>query len=198
MIVGGADFAQAFRDFFLFISSSYVRHFCHLHESRRLTGCSGEETFFGTKGVIRLLRSFSSSSYIRLFRKDSEVFSNASFAVVVEHSTVDLLLQYLPLLTTLLPLFAISPDVRTTKFIATDAVWHDSQGEGFPFDQVLPTTTEILPFLSDFLKNRSEPRALSRLHGAPDIIASYLDQLPALGLLDPSGPDQLGVEARAE
>lgn len=65
---------------------------------------------------------------------------------------------------------------------------HDSQGEGYPFDQVLPTTTEILPFLSDFLKNRSEPRALSRLHGAPDIIASYLDQLPAIGLREHPRP----------
>lgn len=112
MIVGSADFAHAFWAFFLFIYSSYVRHFCHLHESRMLTVSSGEEalaeTIIRMKGAIPI----SPQHLLDLFYQALlERFSSP-------HSPIDLLPQYLPLLTTLHSLSAISSDVPTAKFIA--------------------------------------------------------------------------------
>lgn len=116
MIVGSADFAHAFWAFFLFINSSYVRHFCHLHESRMLTVSSEEEVLAET--IIRMKGAIPSSPQHLLdlfYQALLERFSSP-------HSPIDLLPQYLPLLTTLHSLSAISSDVPTAKFIATGAV----------------------------------------------------------------------------
>ena len=147
--------------------------------------------------------------YQALSDEEPEVHSNAAFAVgvLVEHSTVDLSPQYLHLLAALRPHFEVAPDAPAAKFNARDnAAGAVSRmiiknTTAIPLDQVLPVIVGVLPLKNDFLENRPVFRALFHLfRSAPDAVALYLDQLlPVFAhVLDPSGPDQLGDDVRAE
>lgn len=147
--------------------------------------------------------------YQALSDDEPEVHSNAAFAVgvLVEHSAVDLSPQYLHLLAALRPLFEVPSDAPTAKLNARDnAAGAVSRmilknSDAIPLDQVLPVIVGILPLKNDFLENRPVFRALFHLfRRVPGVIAPYLDQLlPVFAhVLDPSGPDQLGDEVRAE
>lgn len=135
--------------------------------------------------------------------------SNAAFAVsvLVEHSTVDLSPQYLHLLAALHPLFEVPSVASTAKLNArNNAAGAVSRmilkkSEAIPLDQVLPVIVGILPLKNDFHENRPAFRALFHLfRSVLGVIAPYLDQLLLVfaHVLDPSVPDQLGDEVRAE
>lgn len=147
--------------------------------------------------------------YQALSDEEPEVHSNAAFAVgvLVENSTVDLSPQYLHLLSALQPLFSVPPDAPTARLNARDNAAGAvsrlivKKTEAVPLDQVLPVIVGILPLKNDFLENRPVFAALFHLfRTAPSVIAPYLDQLLLVfaHVLDPSGPDQLGDEVRAE
>lgn len=147
--------------------------------------------------------------YRALSDSDAEVQSNAAFAVgqLVENSEVDLSPQYLHLLAALRPLFVVTPDAPAAKLNAKDnaagAVGRLllRNAAATPLDQVLPVFIDALPLKNDYLENRPVFRALFhlfRISGAA--LYPFMDRLLQVfaHVLDPSGPDQVGDEIRAE
>jgi len=70
-----------------------------------------------------------------------------------------------------------------------------------PLDQVLPILIGALPLKNDYLENRPVFRAIFHLFGTnPQSLHPYIDRLlPVFAhVLDPSGPDQVGDQTRAE
>lgn len=147
--------------------------------------------------------------YRALSDSDAEVQSNAAFAVgqLVENSEVDLSPQYLHLLAALRPLFVVTPDAPAAKLNAKDnaagAVGRLllRNAAATPLDQVLPVFIDALPLKNDYLENRPVFRALFhlfRISGAT--LYPFMDRLLQVfaHVLDPSGPDQVGDEIRAE
>lgn len=223
----GPDFQQAFATFLPLISKYYVSTFTffkYFHcliiwhpqkKSRSLSdrssaiGCLAE-IISGMKGAITpstepLLELF----YRALSDDDAEVSSNAAFAagLLVENSDIDLSPQYLHLLAALRPHFTVAPDAPSAKFNARDnAAGAVSRlivrnTAAVPLDQVLPVVIGVLPLKNDFLENRAVFRAIFHLfRTAPAVLVPYVDQLlPVFAhVLDPSAPDQLGDETRAE
>lgn len=147
--------------------------------------------------------------YRALSDEESEVQCNAAFAsgLLIEHSTMDLSPQYLHLLTALRPLFVVAPDSPSAKLNARDnavgAVGRMlvKNTAAMPLDQVLPVFFDALPLGNDFLENRPVFRAIFHLFKTqPAVLAPYLDKLLHVFafVLDPTGPDQVGDEIRAE
>jgi len=204
----GADFAQAFGTFFPLIAKYYGKN-RSLSDRSSAIGCLAE-IISGIKNAVTphtqpLLELF----YKALGDSEAEVQSNACFAagLLVEHTEIDLTPQYLPLLAALRPLFDVPQDAPRSRLNAKDnatgavARLIYRNYAAVPLDQVLPVFVAALPLKEDFLENRPVFRALFHLfRTAPQTLGAHLDALlPVFGhVLDPSGPDQLGDEARAE
>lgn len=147
--------------------------------------------------------------YRALSDTEAEVQTNAAFAsgLLVEHSEMDLSPQYLHLLAAYRPLFATANDAPAAKLNARDnAVGAVSRlivknTAAVPLDQVLPVLFDALPLKNDFLENRPVFRAIFHLfHTNAQVLHPYLERLLQVFafVLDPSGPDQIGDEIRAE
>ncbi|KAH7885809.1 ARM repeat-containing protein [Phlebopus sp. FC_14] len=204
----GPDFAQAFGTFFPLISKYYKKN-RSLSDRSSAIGCLAE-IIAGMKSSV----TPSTEPLLELFYKalsdpEAEVQSNACFAVglLVEHSEVDLSPQYLPLLSALRPLFDVSQDGPPARLNAKDnaagavARLIVRNTAAVPLEQVLPILIAALPLKNDYLENRPVFRALFYLfRSSPQVLGPYLDRLLAVFavVLDPSGPDQIGDDARAE
>jgi hypothetical protein len=147
--------------------------------------------------------------YRALSDPDAEVQSNAAFAsgLLVEFSEVDLSPQYLHLLAAFRPLFVLLPNASAAKSNARDnaagavARLIIRNTAAVPLDQVLPVLVDALPLKNDYLENRPVFRALFQLFRAyPQTLYPYMDKLLQVfaHVLDPSGPEQIGDETRAE
>jgi importin-4 len=147
--------------------------------------------------------------YRALGDEDAEVVSNAAFAtgLLVEHTEVDLSPQYLPLLAILQPVFNVAPDAPQARLNARDnAVGAVARlivrnTAAVPLEQVLPIFVDALPLKVDYLENRPVFRALFHLFRTnPSSLFPYMDRLLQVfaHVLDPSGPDQVGDEIRAD
>ncbi|KIM83108.1 hypothetical protein PILCRDRAFT_450443 [Piloderma croceum F 1598] len=204
----GADFAQAFGTFFPLISKYYKKG-RSLSDRSSAIGCLAE-IISGMKASVTpstepLLELF----YRALSDEDAEVQSNAAFAsgLLVEYSEVDLSPQYLHLLAALRPLFVLPPNASAAKGNARDnaagavARLIIRNTAAVPLDQVLPVFIETLPLKNDYLENRPVFRALFQLFRAyPQTLYPYMDKLLHVfaHVLDPSAPEQIGDETRAE
>ncbi|KZP16609.1 ARM repeat-containing protein [Athelia psychrophila] len=204
----GGGFAPAFTTFFPLISKYYKKS-RSLSDRSAAIGCLAE-IISGMKGAITpstepLMELF----YRALSDEDAEVQSNAAFAsgLLIEYSEVDLSPQYLHLLAAFRPLFVVAPEAPAAKQNAKDnaagavARLIVRNTAAVPLDQVLPVFVETLPLKSDFLENRPVFRALFHLFRAyPQTLYPYMDRLLSVfaHVLDPSGEDQIGDEARAE
>ncbi|KAF9244087.1 ARM repeat-containing protein [Melanogaster broomeanus] len=204
----GPDFAQAFGTFFPLIAKYYGKN-RSLSDRSSAIGCLAE-IIAGVKGAVTpstepLMELF----YRALADNEAEVQSNACFAVglLVEHSLVDLSPQYLPLLAALRPLFDATADAPRPRLNAKDnaagavarLIFRNSTA--VPLDQVLPVFVGALPLKEDYVENRPVFRALFHLfRTVPQTLGPHLDALLAVfvHVLDPSGPDQIGDEGRAE
>ncbi|TFK40003.1 ARM repeat-containing protein [Crucibulum laeve] len=204
----GADFLPAFGTFFPLIAKYYKKS-RSLSDRSAAIGCLAE-IIAGMKNAVTpttepLLELF----YRALSDTDSEVLSNAAFAtgLLVENSEMDLSPQYLHLLAALRPLFAVTPDAPAAKLNAKDnatgavARMITRNVAAIPLDQVLPVFVGALPLTNDYLENRPVFRAIFHLfktNGAA--LYPFLDQLLPIfaHVLDPSGPDQVQDEVRAE
>jgi importin-4 len=140
---------------------------------------------------------------------DAEVQSNAAFATgqLVENSEVDLSQQYLHLLGALQPLFATAPESSPPQLNAKDnaagAVGRMiiRNASAVPLDKVLPIFVDALPLKNDYLENRPIFHAIFQLFQTNgQALYPYLDKLLLVfsHVLDPSGPDQLTDEIRAQ
>lgn len=147
--------------------------------------------------------------YRALSDPEPEVQTNACFAsgLLVEHSDMDLSAQYLHLLAAFRPIFEVTPDAPAARFNARDnAVGAVSRMikknvTALPLDQVLPVLFGALPLKHDFLENRPTFGAIFLLFNTqPQVLAPYTDKLLQIFafVLDPSGPDMVGDEIRAQ
>lgn len=140
---------------------------------------------------------------------ENEVLSNAAFAIglLVEYSNMDLSSHYLQLLGALRPLFDVPPNPPAARLNAKDnaagavgrLILRNSAA--LPLDQVLPVFIGALPLKNDYLENRPVFRALFHLFKTNGVILyPFMDQLLSVfaQVLDPSLPDQVGDEIRAE
>lgn len=222
----GRDFVTAFPTFFKLIAKYYVRFviLCLLHrkpddvkqkKTRSLSDRSSaigalSEIIAGLKDAVTdhtlpLLDLF----YRALSDPDPEVQTNAAFAsgLLVEHSGMDLSSHYLNLLAAYRPLFSVAPDSPSAKYNARDnavgavARLIYKNNAALPLDQVLPVLLEAVPLTQDYLENRPLFRAIFLLFTArPDVLHPHLDRLLQLfaHVLEPSAPDQIGDEIRAD
>ena len=147
--------------------------------------------------------------YTALSDDEPEVQCNAAFAsgLLIEHSDVDLSPQYLQILAALRPIFVVAPDSPSAKLNARDnavgavARMIVKNTAAIPLDQVLPVFLGALPLRNDYLENRPGIRAIFHLFKTPPaVLHPYLYQLLHVFafVLDPTGPDQVGDEIRAE
>ncbi len=147
--------------------------------------------------------------YRALGDPDAEVQTNAAFAsgLLVEHSDLDLSTHYLHLLAAYRPLFTITHDAPSAKLNARDnavgavARLIVKNTAAVPLDQVLVVLFDALPLKNDYLENRPVFRAIFHLfHTNPQALQPHLERLLQVFayVLDPSGPDQVGDEIRAE
>ncbi|KAF7309755.1 Importin N-terminal domain-containing protein [Mycena indigotica] len=204
----GADFAPAFSTFYPLIAKYYKKS-RSLNERSSTIGCLAE-IISGMKGAI----TPSTEPLLELCFKalgdpEADVLSNAAFAVglLVENSEMDLTPQYLPLLGALRPLFNVTADSPSNALNAKDnAAGAVSRMivrnvSAVPLDQVLPVLVGGLPLRNDPLENRPVFRALFylfRTNGAA-LHPFISNLLPVFAhVLDPSAPDQVGDEIRAE
>ena len=222
----GTDFTQAFGTFFPLISKFYVSfginvrldRCAYLAVQKKNRSLSDRASAIGTlaeiiSGMKSAVSPFTQALmelfYEALNDPDAEVHSNAAFAsgLLVENSDVDLAPQYLPLLTRLRPHFDVAPDAPSAKFNARDnaagavARLILRNTAAVPLEQVLPVLIGVLPLKNDYLENRPVFRAIFHLFKShTQAILPFIDQLlPVFAhVLDPSSPDQLGDEVRAE
>lgn len=147
--------------------------------------------------------------YRALSDPDPEVQTNAAFAsgLLVEHSQMDLSPQYMHLLSAFRPLFGVAADAPAAQINARDnAVGAVSRmiyknTAAIPVDQVLPVLFSAIPLTQDHLENRPLFRTIFHLFKTqPQVLHPYLDKLLSVFafVLDPSAPDQVGDEVRAE
>ncbi|KAG9309494.1 ARM repeat-containing protein [Chiua virens] len=188
----GTDFAQAFPTFFPLIAKYYGEN-RSLSDKSSAIGCLAEIIAGMKKSVTPHTEPLLELFYRALSDSEAEVQSNACFAVglLVEHSTVDLAPQYLPLLAALRPLFDVPADAPRSRLNAKD----NATGAFFP------VFVAALPLKEDYVENRPVFRALFHLfRTVPQTLGPHLDALlPVFShVLDPNGPDQIGDEGRAE
>jgi importin-4 len=127
--------------------------------------------------------------------------------LLVEFSGVDLAPQYIHLLSALRPFFNITPDSPARNLSVRDnaagavARLIVRNTNAVPLDHVLPVLIGALPLQKDMLENRPVFRALFHLFRTnPASLLPYIDRLLSVfaHVLDPSRPDEIGDEIRAE
>ncbi|KAI0793650.1 ARM repeat-containing protein [Fomes fomentarius] len=204
----GPDFASGYEKFAPLITKYYKKNRSLSDRSSAIGTLS--EIIGGMKSDItpwtqQLMELFFSA----LSDSEPEVQCNAAFAsgLLIEHSTFDLSPQYLQILAALRPIFVVTPDAPTAKFNARDnavgavARMIVKNTAAVPLDQVLPVLLDALPLRNDFLENRPVFRAIFHLFNTqPQVLHPHLDKLLHVFacVLDPTGPDQVGDEIRAE
>ncbi|KAL4066077.1 ARM repeat-containing protein [Scleroderma citrinum] len=204
----GLDFVRLFNTFYPLISK-YYKDSRSLSDRSSAIGCLAEIIAGMKSAVTPYTEPLMELFYKALSDSEAEVQSNACFAVglLIEHSGVDLSPQYLPLLTALRPIFDTSPNAPAARLNAKDnAAGAVSRmivrnTTAVPLDQVLPILIAALPLKNDHLENRPVFRAIFHLFRTnPQSLGPHLDHL--LGVfayvLDPTDPDQIGDDARAE
>ncbi|KAI0782615.1 ARM repeat-containing protein [Abortiporus biennis] len=204
----GPDFASAFPTFFSLISKYYKKS-RSLSDRSSAIGCLSE-IIAGMKNAVTphteaLLELF----YRALSDPEAEVQTNAAFAsgLLVEHSDMDLSAQYLHLLTALRPMFTVEADAPAARFNARDnavgavARLIVKNTAAVPLDSVLPIFFDALPLKNDYLENRPVFRAIFHLFNTnAQVLQPYMDRILSVFafVLDPSGPEMVGDEIRAE
>ncbi|KZS99884.1 ARM repeat-containing protein [Laetiporus sulphureus 93-53] len=204
----GRDFQNAFETFFPLIAKYYKKNRSVSDRSSAI-GCLSE-IIAGMKDAVTpktqpLLELF----FRALADNEAEVQCNAAFAVgmLVEHSRVDLSPHYMNVLASLRPLFIVAPDAPTARYNARDnAVGAVARiivknTAAIPLEQVLPVFFEALPLKHDYLENRPVFYAIFHLFRTnPALLHPYMDRLLAVFayVLDPSGPEMIGEDIRAE
>ncbi|EAU90542.2 importin beta-4 subunit [Coprinopsis cinerea okayama7 len=204
----GVEFVPAFNTFYPLIAK-YYRKNRSLSDRSSAIGCFAEIISGIKNGVTE-----HTAALLELFQKalndeEPEVLSNAAFAIglLVEYSEHDLSSQYLPILGHLRPLFEVPADAPSTRLNAKDnatgavARIITRNAAALPLDQVLPIFLSALPLKTDLLENRPVFRAFFHLfntNGAA--LLPYMDTILSVFayVLDPSKPDQVGDEVRAE
>jgi hypothetical protein len=147
--------------------------------------------------------------YQALGDEEPEVQCNSAFAVglLVEHTQKDLSLQYPHLLSALRPLFEVPPNSPLSKRKAHDnAAGAVSRlivrnSAAVPLDQVIPVLVNALPLHHDFLENPPVFKAIFHLFSTnPQALHPHSDKLLEVfrAVLEPSVPDQISDETRAE
>lgn len=224
----GADFGPAFHTFFPLIAKYYVsplilfssRHMLSSYirpqnKNRSMSDRSSSigslaEVISGMKSAITpFTEPLLELLYKALSDSEAEVLSNAAYAIglLVENSEVDLSPQYLHLLGALRPLFDVNADAPSAHLNAKDnaagavARLIVRNTVAIPLDQVLPTFFNVLPLKNDYLENEPVFRAIFHLfRNSGASLLPHLDHLLKIFavVLDPSGPDQVGDEIRAE
>ncbi|KAI0311667.1 ARM repeat-containing protein [Amylostereum chailletii] len=204
----GADFAQAFGTFLPLITK-YYKPGRSLSDRSSAIGCLAE-IIAGLKGAVtQWTQTLFELFYRALSDPDAEVQSNAAFAagLLVENSERDLSQQYLPLLQVLRPLFDVPVDAPAARKNARDnaagavARLITKNAGALPLEQVLPVLFGALPLQHDRLENRPVFRAIFHLFRTqPQALGPYWDGLLAVfvQVLDPSVPEQIADETRAE
>ncbi|KAH8081339.1 ARM repeat-containing protein [Cristinia sonorae] len=204
----GKDFSGAFPTFYASISKYYKKNRSLSDRSSAIGTLA--EIIAGMKGAITpfsetLLELF----YRALSDPDPEVQTNACFAagLLIEHSETDLSAQYLHLLSALRPIFNIPQDAPAPRLNARDnavgavARLIKRNVAALPLDQVLPVFFEAMPLKNDYLENRPAFGAIFLLFNTqPQVLGAYLERLLQIFafVLDPSGPDMVGDEIRAQ
>ncbi|KAJ2934827.1 hypothetical protein H1R20_g2288, partial [Candolleomyces eurysporus] len=204
----GADFEPAFKKFYPLIAKYYKKN-RSLSDRSSAIGCLAE-IISGLKGAITPHTLPLAELFHKALKDDeAEVLSNAAFAtgLLVENSDIDLSGQYMPILSALQPLFNVDDSSPSPRLNAKDnaagavARMIVRNVNALPLDQVLPIFINALPLKTDYLENRPVFRAifhLFRVNGAA--LYPYTDRLLQVFAiaLDPSAPDQVGDEIRAE
>lgn len=140
---------------------------------------------------------------------DPEVLSNAAFAIglLVENTDVDLSPHFINILSSLRPLFVVQPDSPSVRFNARDnAAGAVSRmivrnTAAVPLDQVLPVFIDSLPLQHDYLENQPVFRGIFHLFNTnSQVLLPFMEKLLQVfaHVLDPSGPDQVGDDIRAD
>ncbi|KAI0351891.1 ARM repeat-containing protein [Trametes cingulata] len=204
----GPEFASGFEKFFPLISKYYKKN-RSLSDRSSAIGCLSEIIGGMKNAITPWTEPLMDLFYRALSDEEPEVQCNAAFAsgLLIEHSDVDLSPQYLHLLAALRPLFVVAPEAPAAKLNARDnavgavARMLVKNTAAMPLDQVLPVFFDALPLRNDFLENRPVFRAIFHLFKTqPALLAPYLDKLLHVFafVLDPTGPDMVGDEIRAE
>ncbi|GBE86196.1 ARM repeat-containing protein [Sparassis latifolia] len=204
----GPDFVPGFNRFFPAISK-YYKKTRSLSDRSCAIGCLSEIIAGMKNSVTPMTEPLLELFYRALADDEAEVQCNAAFAagLLVEHSEMDLSPQYLHLLAALRPLFVLAPGASSVRLNARDnavgavARMIKKNVAAVPLDQVLPVFFDALPLKNDFLENRPVFGAIFLLFRTnPAVLHPYMDRLLQLFayVLDPSGPDQVGDEVRAE
>ncbi|KAI0372648.1 ARM repeat-containing protein [Pilatotrama ljubarskyi] len=204
----GPEFASGFEKFFPLISKYYKKN-RSLSDRSSAIGCLSEIIGGMKSAITPWTEPLMDLFYRALSDEEPEVQCNAAFAsgLLIEHSDVDLSPQYLHLLAALRPLFVVAPDAPAAKLNARDnavgavARMLVKNTAAMPLDQVLPVFFDALPLRNDFLENRPVFRAIFHLFKTqPALLAPYLDKLLHVFafVLDPTAPDMVGDEIRAE
>ncbi|KAL4258626.1 Armadillo-like helical [Pleurotus pulmonarius] len=204
----GGGFSQAFGTFFPLISKYYKKS-RSLSDRSASIGCLAE-IVSGMKGSITPF----TEPLLELFFKalndpDPEVLSNAAFAIglLVENTDLDLSPHFINILSSLRPLFVIQPDSPSVRFNARDnAAGAVSRmivrnTAAVPLDQVLPVFIDSLPLQHDYLENQPVFRGIFHLFNTnSQVLLPFMDKLLQVfaHVLDPSGPDQVGDDIRAD
>jgi hypothetical protein len=147
--------------------------------------------------------------YCVLSDPQPEVQSNACFAIglLVEHSEIDLLPQYMHVLGALRILFNVSPTDPSAKPNAKDnaagavARLIICNTAAVPLGQVLPVLIGSLPLKIHYIENHPVFRAIFHpMRTNLQSLLPFMDQLLAVfaHVLDPSGLEQIGDETGAE
>jgi importin-4 len=140
---------------------------------------------------------------------EAEVLSNATYGIglVIEHSSVDLSHQFLPVLQAIRPMFDTKPDsphsIMSCKDNACGALSRMMVRnlEAMPLDQVLPVFMQAIPCEADVQENKAVFSAIFHIYrNNQQVLAPYVDQLLSVfaKVLNPNGPELITAETRAE
>ncbi|TBU45281.1 ARM repeat-containing protein [Dichomitus squalens] len=204
----GPDFVSGYEKFAPLITKYYKKNRSLSDRSSAIGTLS--EIIGGMKSAVTpYTQELIDLFYRALSDEEPEVQCNAAFAtgLLIEYSNVDLSPQYLTILGALRPIFEVPADAPAAKLNARDnavgavARMIVKNTAALPLDQVLPVFLSALPLRNDYLENRPVFRAVFHLFNTqPAVLHPHLDKLLHVFafVLDPTGPDQVGDEIRAE
>ncbi|KAJ7588105.1 ARM repeat-containing protein [Mycena floridula] len=205
----GPDFGPAFNTFYPLIVK-YCKKTRSTTDRASAIGCLAE-IILGMKTAVTPHTETLYQLFYNCLSSDSEteVISNSAYGVglLVEHSQVDMSGQYLSLLNVLRPLFDVPADSSSVKLSAKDnaagavARLILRNAAALPLDQVLPVFISSVPCNEDPMENRPVFRCVIYLITTQtSLMAPYMGGLLQVfaQVLDPSSPDRIGNEVRAE